>query len=255
MARMIASCPVCGGALHVTELKCGGCGMALRNDFEMSAVETLTEEEREFMFAFLKKKGNLSALQSELGMSYPTAKRKLDELLVKLGLAEEEPARPAIDPTEPAADSAKASAIIRAKLTACGGGVRIQSLTGLPIAVRANADGRTFWSDKLPSVPFRYEIFDIVTDVLREQGGRARKGNGRNFRLGDPECDESTIVGAIGYRYWTTADGVGAEEGKAVYDPVFVLAAVMDWAGLVHNRRGYVELTADYRKRLAASEQ
>ena len=32
----------------------------------------------------------------------------------------------------------------------------------------------------------------------------------------------------------------------SVFDPVFVLAAILDWAGIVRNERGYLELTADY---------
>lgn len=35
------------------------------------------------------------------------------------------------------------------------------------------------------------------------------------------------------------------------FDPVFVLAAVLDWAGIAHNERGYLTLTADYRSLLS----
>ena len=38
-------------------------------------------------------------------------------------------------------------------------------------------------------------------------------------------------------------------EGISVVDPVFVLSAILDWAGIVCNERGYLELTADYRTR------
>ena len=36
-----------------------------------------------------------------------------------------------------------------------------------------------------------------------------------------------------------------------MFDPVFVLAAVLDWAGIAHNERGYLTLTADYRSMLS----
>ena len=49
-----------------------------------------------------------------------------------------------------------------------------------------------------------------------------------------------TVVGAIGKNYF------GATEGKYVFDPVFVLASVLDWAGIAHNERGYLRLTAEY---------
>ena len=41
----------------------------------------------------------------------------------------------------------------------------------------------------------------------------------------------------------------GKKEGMSVFDPVFVLSAILDWAGIVCNERGYLELTADYRTR------
>ena len=41
----------------------------------------------------------------------------------------------------------------------------------------------------------------------------------------------------------------GKKEGMSVFDPVFVLSAILDWAGTAHNERGYLELTADYRTR------
>ena len=56
------------------------------------------------------------------------------------------------------------------------------------------------------------------------------------------DCMEDTIVGCIA-KYKHIAEGAYA------YDPVFVLSAILDWAGIAHNKRGYLELTADYRTR------
>ena len=53
------------------------------------------------------------------------------------------------------------------------------------------------------------------------------------------DCTEDTIVGCI-------AKDKGIAEGAYAYDPVFVLSAILDWAGIAHNKRGYLELTADY---------
>ena len=54
------------------------------------------------------------------------------------------------------------------------------------------------------------------------------------------DCTEDTIVGCIAKEY------AGKKEGMSVFDPVFVLSAILDWAGIVRNERGYLELTADY---------
>ena len=44
---------------------------------------------------------------------------------------------------------------------------------------------------------YEYRVFDVIVELLLENGGRARKGNGRNYILGEPECDETTVVGTI----------------------------------------------------------
>ena len=141
--------------------------------------------------------------------------------------------------------SKKASEIIRAKLKACGGSAVVRTARGLPCEIVASPDGRSFTSDKLPiKPPYQYEVFDIIVDLLLENHGRARKGNGRSYRLGAPDCDESTVVGAIAYRY------AGKKTGDSVFDPVFVLAAVLEWAEIAHNERGELVLTASYRSKL-----
>ena len=88
---------------------------------------------------------------------------------------------------------------------------------------------------------YEYKVFDVIVDLLLENGGRARKGNGRNYKFGEPECDETTVVGYIAKHYWNKTDG------ESVFDPVFVLAAVLEWAGIVHNERGELVLTQQYR--------
>ena len=53
-----------------------------------------------------------------------------------------------------------------------------------------------------------------------------------------------------GYNRWLYRKGIRRKkEGMSVFDPVFVLSAILDWAGIAHNERGYLELTADYRTR------
>ena len=125
----------------------------------------------------------------------------------------------------------KASEIVKQKLKECGGRVIIHTLTGLPCEIVAESDGRSFTSDKLPiKPPYTYDVFDVIVDLLVENNGRARKGNGRSFKLGAPECDEKTVVGAIAYKY------AGKKTGQPVFDPVFVLSAVLEWAGVVKIR-------------------
>ena len=248
MAKIISACPSCGTQLKIATLHCDGCGLDLKNDFELSPFETLSQEQNKFLLSFLRQQGNLSAVQKELEISYPTAKKRLDDLLTALRLSGGEgqavKTEEVIDMSAWVIppDSKKASDVIKRKLRENGGRVTVYTARGLSCEICAAPDGETFTSDKLPAqAPWRYEVFDVIVDLLRSRGGRAKKGNARNNRLGDPGCDETTVAGAIGYRYFK------AETGKSVFDPVFALAAVLEWAGIVINGRGELILTEEYR--------
>ena len=246
MAKLISKCPGCKGALIISTLQCSCCGMELKYNFELSPFDQLNSEQNAMLLSFLKHRGNLKEVQSELNISYPTAKKKLDELLTALNLsdASHKEARKEIDISglEVDCSSRRASEIIKAKLMDHGGHVTVYTARGLPCEIYAEADGKTFTSDKLPiSPPYEYDVFNVIVDILLKQGGHARKGNGRNYKLGEAGCEENTVVGAI-------AKSRGRKAGDSVYDPVFVLAAILEWAGIAENGRGELILTSEYRK-------
>lgn len=255
MVKIISECPSCGGRLKIAALSCASCGMELRNEFQLSPFEQLKEEQMGFLICFLKHRGNMRAVQSELEISYPTAKKKLDDVLIAMGLADE---AAQIEENEEVVDmpdwnigkeSTKASDIIKRKLMKNNGRAIVYTARGLPCEVRVASDGVSFLCDKLPiSKPYEYEVFDVIVELLRSQRGRARKGNGRNNKLGEPDCDETTVVGAVGYYRQ-------GKTGKAVYDPVFVLAAILEWADIAKNERGELVLTAEYQAMLRATDE
>ena len=251
MKKTISTCPACQGKLYISTLACPDCGMELRNTFDLSPFDMLDAEKSAFLMSFLRNRGNLKNVQNELQMSYPTAKRKLDEILIALDLYEEEnyntTEREEIDMRNWFTDhtSTKASEIIKTKLKKNGGRVIVHTARGLPCEICVTPDGTSFESDKLPiKPPYRFDVFDMVVELLLKQNGRAKKGNGRNYRLGEENCDDTTVVGYIAKHYSHKVDGA------SVFDPVFVLAAVLEWADIAKNERGELVLTASYRAKL-----
>lgn len=238
MAKLISTCPICKGSLRVPVLKCDGCGLELKNDFELSPFDRLPEEQYSFLMTFLKNRGNLKAVQEQLGLSYPVVKEKLNELLCSLGLenplAENEKGMVDMTDWNINENSKKASDIVRSKLIACGGKTVVRTLQGNAYSVWVESP-TTFACDKI--TPYTYDIFDVIVEHIIAQGGKARKGSGRGH-LGDSNCGEDTIAAAILENYWHSDTG---------RDPGFVMIAILEWAGIVHNRRGYAELTAEYR--------
>lgn len=249
MSKLISKCPCCSGTLNIASLQCPDCGVELRNTFELSPFDQLDHENMRFLLSFLTHRGNLKNLQEEMDISYPTAKKRLEELLVALGLSQAEKDNTDLEVVDMRnifanRKSTRASEIIKAKLMDNGGHVTVHTARGLPCEVWMNADGTSFTSDKLPiKPPYEYQVFDVIVNLLVSQGGCARKGNGRNYKLGESNCDKTTVVGAV-------ALSRGYTVGNSVFDPVFVLAAILEWAGIANNERGELVLTQQYRSLL-----
>ena len=250
MKKLISKCPVCEGELKITSLQCTSCNLELKSDFTLGMFDRLSAEQYEFLLTFLKFRGNLKSLQNDLQISYPTSKKQLDLLLVEIGLEDPENLIDEEDvfavsdwPTNKS--SSKSSEIINTKLKESGGRVIVHTAQGLPCDIVACPDGRSFVSKKLPIKPaYTYEVFDVIVDLLVSNNGRAEKGNGRSFKLGEPKCSEKTVVGAIAKNY------SGKSNGESVFDPVFVMAAVLEWAEIAKNGRGELVLTPTYLSRL-----
>ena len=83
--RLISKCPVCSGRLRAVRLKCSKCGTVIENEFELSKFESLGEDQLSFMETFVKCRGNIKDVEKELGISYPTVRARLDEVISALG--------------------------------------------------------------------------------------------------------------------------------------------------------------------------
>ena len=136
MNKLISKCLACHGALQITTLRCPDCGMELRNVFDISAFDLLDSDQLEFLTAFLRNRGNMKEVQSDMQISYPTAKKKLDNLLEALNLGgaanDAFPKEPDVSCMNVDYTSNLASEIIKAKLKEHGGHVTVYTARGLP---------------------------------------------------------------------------------------------------------------------------
>ena len=133
----------------------------------------------------------------------------------------------------------KASDIVREKLLASGGTAVIPLQRGEPCTIMLVDKERAITSDKLNGFRYGLSVFDVIVELLQHSPqGKARKGNahGHEDKVGRGRCTEDTVVGAIAIHYF------GKKAGESCFDPVFVLAAVLEWAGIAENGRGFVQL-------------
>jgi hypothetical protein len=87
MLRPINRCPLCDGQLEPVKLRCSSCETTLEGRLPMSRLALLSAEQQHFVEAFLVARGNIKEVERELGISYPTVRKKLDEVVQALGHA------------------------------------------------------------------------------------------------------------------------------------------------------------------------
>ncbi len=96
----------------------------------------------------------------------------------------------------------------------------------------------TFWSDNLNRLigdGYSFELFDILQkESYRFHNNSIPKGNARFNKLGDVGCDMDTCTGILGYKFFNKSTG------DSILDPIHVIAAILDWAGVAKNERGYI---------------
>jgi hypothetical protein len=78
-------CPVCHDDLLVTRLMCRNCGTGLEGRFTMGRLFQLTPEQLHFVEIFLRCEGKINRVQEEVGISYPTVRSRLEEVIQALG--------------------------------------------------------------------------------------------------------------------------------------------------------------------------
>lgn len=83
--KMPGSCPVCGDRLDVTGLACRSCSTAMTGSFEPCRFCRLSPEHLSFVEVFVKNRGNIREIERELGISYPTVRNRLDQVIAALG--------------------------------------------------------------------------------------------------------------------------------------------------------------------------
>lgn len=104
--------PVSGGDLYISELANDESGIQLRGRFAVPKYARLDADQANFLDTFLRCRGTINAVEKELGMSYPTVRARLDQLLNTLGLAPLVVDEKKTDPPVPKVDPEKMKSIL-----------------------------------------------------------------------------------------------------------------------------------------------
>jgi hypothetical protein len=84
MPRLVVACPSCQGDLLATRLACEVCGTQLDGRFEIPELLKLPAEDLAFVREFVRASGSLKAMAQREGVSYPTVRNRLDQIIARL---------------------------------------------------------------------------------------------------------------------------------------------------------------------------
>ncbi len=82
--RLPAICPCCDAVLGVSTLKCDHCQTTINGNYPMPVFLRLTPDEQEFVMKFLLASGSIKEMAAQEGISYPTLRNRLDDLIEKV---------------------------------------------------------------------------------------------------------------------------------------------------------------------------
>jgi hypothetical protein len=85
MNEMITLCPVCGERLMVTRLHCRSCATTIEGQFDPGRLGRLNAEQLDFVETFVRCEGKLNRMEREMGLSYPTLRSRLNDVIRRMG--------------------------------------------------------------------------------------------------------------------------------------------------------------------------
>ena len=83
---IIGYCPICHDKLVVKTLRCNHCDTEITGDFSLNPFDYLSKDQLDFALVFIKNQGNIKSIEKDLGISYPTVKKNIEELCKALNM-------------------------------------------------------------------------------------------------------------------------------------------------------------------------
>ncbi len=88
MKKLPTICPACNSRLKVKSLICQQCDTEIQGQYELPPLASLPADDQVFILDFMKASGSLKEMAKLLGLSYPTVRNRLDEIIERVKLAE-----------------------------------------------------------------------------------------------------------------------------------------------------------------------
>ncbi len=85
MQNLPTRCPICRGEIVVTRFTCHDCDTTVEGRFTGGPFSQLSQEQLFFIETFVRCEGKINRVEDEIGLSYPTIRNRLHEIIRALG--------------------------------------------------------------------------------------------------------------------------------------------------------------------------
>jgi len=85
MNTLPTRCPICDGEITVTRIYCRDCDSTIEGRFSGGPFSDLTQEQLNFVEIFVRNEGKIKRMEEEMGLSYPTIRNRLHEVIRAMG--------------------------------------------------------------------------------------------------------------------------------------------------------------------------
>lgn len=82
--------------------------------------------------------------------------------------------------------------------------------------------------------------FDGIVDFIKQNSGKVEKGACRNSKVGQGNCTRGTLC------YYVATECYGKCDGESSFDPIYIIVAILENAGICKNERGYIQLSYEF---------
>lgn len=239
--EIIGHCPICKEKLIATRLTCKHCGLELTNDFALSKFNYLAYEDLQFIEFYLKCRGNLKELMQQLNLSYPAAKKRLDQVLERLGYStaysDNNNIEVIVESLPIYDDENIATKKIKEKLNKMKGQAELPLSNNKTFTICYEEFGNGIHASNLPKGNvLTWSAFTCAIELLQKSNGKAAKGNAMKSKLGEEFLTLDTVEGYVAHKAY------GVAPGESVLRRISALSSILEWCGLCKNGYGYLEL-------------
>jgi hypothetical protein len=82
--QLPVTCPSCSRGLKARRFECPACGTSVEGSFDLPLLMRLSPEDQVFILHLVKNSGSLKEMAREYGVSYPTMRNRLDDLIERI---------------------------------------------------------------------------------------------------------------------------------------------------------------------------